>query len=66
MLASLFVNLTQARVFWEEETSSEKMTLSEHPVGKIMGHASVSDMEDSSLLLAKPHLTKNKAGREKA
>jgi hypothetical protein len=42
------------------------MTLSEHPVGKIMGHASVSDMEDSSLLLAKPHLTKNKAGREKA
>jgi hypothetical protein len=23
-------------------------------------------MEDSSLLLAKPHLTKNKAGREKA
>lgn len=36
-LAGFYVNLTQATVIWEEETSAEKMTLMDWPVEKSMG-----------------------------
>lgn len=37
MLAS-YVNLTQARILLEEETSAEKMPPPDWPMGKSVGH----------------------------